>query len=60
LRRAFAELGFSRVLDRLEIAEPIGAGRAWKRWIVRVSRDNVLLKWAVLTFCDSTIFVCVK
>jgi 2-polyprenyl-3-methyl-5-hydroxy-6-metoxy-1,4-benzoquinol methylase len=60
LRRAFRELGFSQILDRLEVADPRQITKPWKSWILRASRSNPMLKPLVLTFCDATIFVCIK
>lgn len=60
LRREFERLGFSRIYDRVEMADTNHVSAEWKKWVVRVSQQNGLIKWLSLTFADATRFVCVK
>ena len=60
LRRAFRETGFSQIHDRVSFAEPSRFGSVWKQRIVNLSRSNPVIRHLVLTFCEATIFVCVK
>jgi 2-polyprenyl-3-methyl-5-hydroxy-6-metoxy-1,4-benzoquinol methylase len=60
LRREFKRLGFSKIYDRVEMADPNHVSAEWKKWLVRASRQNALVKWLSLTFADATRFVCVK
>jgi len=60
LRRFFRELGFPKVLDRVEAADLDGIANPWKRTLLKACRRCALVRWVVLLFCDATIFVCVK
>lgn len=59
LRRAFRQTGFSRIFDRLEVADPTHIESRLKRSVLHLARLP-LCRPLVLTFCDSTIFVCIK
>lgn len=59
LRRAFREAGFSRIMDRIDVVDTKTLSPA-KSAAVEILRKSSLLKWPVLTFCDATVFVCVK
>lgn len=60
LRREFKKLGFSKIYDRIEMADTDHVSAEWKKWVVRASKSNRLIKWLSLTFADATRFVCVK
>ncbi len=59
LRRAFRQLGFSRVYDRIELVDPQRFA-SWKRRLLRLAQVSRLIKEPILTFCDATVFVCIK
>jgi len=59
LRQAFREVGFRRILDVVDLADPASLP-GWKRSVVSLSRKNGLFKHLVLTFYTATSFVCVK
>jgi 2-polyprenyl-3-methyl-5-hydroxy-6-metoxy-1,4-benzoquinol methylase len=60
LRRTFRELGFSRVYDRVDLAEPESMASPLKRLAVRICRRSRPLRHLALTFIEATTFVCVK
>lgn len=60
LRREFQRLGFSRVFDRMDIADPAQVSAPWKAWVVRFGKSNALARKLALTFSDVTRFVCIK
>jgi 2-polyprenyl-3-methyl-5-hydroxy-6-metoxy-1,4-benzoquinol methylase len=60
LRREFKKLGFSRINDRVDMADTNHVSAEWKKLVVRASQENALVKWLSLTFADATRFVCVK
>ena len=59
LRRAFRRAGFSAIFDRVDLVDTDRLS-AWKARLLRAARRSALLKWPILTFCDATVFVCVK
>jgi 2-polyprenyl-3-methyl-5-hydroxy-6-metoxy-1,4-benzoquinol methylase len=59
LRRAFRKAGFSRCLDRAQIANP-DAKTGWKRSVILILQKSAILRNIVLCFVDGTTFVCVK
>jgi SAM-dependent methyltransferase len=60
LRRTFQRIGFSQVLDRVELSRPAEVSTPLRRLLVRTARHSRLVKALVLTFADATIFLCVK
>ena len=60
LRREFNKLGFSKIYDRVDMANTNHVSAKWKKWVVSASQQNGLVKWLSLTFADATRFVCVK
>jgi SAM-dependent methyltransferase len=60
LRRAFRELGFSQVYDRIDLAEPESMTSPLRRFAVRICRRSRPLRRLALTFIEATTFVCVK
>lgn len=60
LRRQLNKCGFSRVFDRIEMADERFTSTLWRRWIVKVSRKVPLAKALALTFAEATRFLCIK
>jgi hypothetical protein len=60
LRREFRKAGFSRILDRVEIADEARVSAGWKKTVVKVSRKFRPAKGVALMFSDATRFICVK
>jgi len=60
LRRVFKQVGFSKIYDRAEVADPDHVSRPWKRCVLTACRRYSLFKELVLHFSDATIFVCIK
>jgi SAM-dependent methyltransferase len=58
LRRVFRETGFTKIYDRIDVSRVEGEGL--KHRMVRMARSNPLLREVILTFCDATVFVCLK
>jgi SAM-dependent methyltransferase len=59
LRRTFRRLGFSRVLDRMDLMDTSGL-RGWKRAAAEATRKISPLRHLILLFRQTTIFICVK
>jgi SAM-dependent methyltransferase len=60
LRREFKRLGFSRILDRVDIAKEQYVSTGFRRNVVRVARQFAPARYLALTFAEATRFVCVK
>ncbi|MEW5946338.1 MAG: methyltransferase domain-containing protein [bacterium] len=60
LRGFFKKLGFSRVLDRIDLTDTDAVSSFAVRNIVRVVRRFGLLKEAALLFTRCTFFICIK
>ena len=60
LRREFRKVGFSKIYDRVEMANEETITTGFRRAAVRWSRKNPLAKGLALTFCEATRFMCVK
>ncbi len=60
LRRAFKSLGFSQISDRIDLAENPHISSGFRRKLVATARQSGAIRGLVLTFADSTRFVCVK
>jgi 2-polyprenyl-3-methyl-5-hydroxy-6-metoxy-1,4-benzoquinol methylase len=60
LRKEFRKLGYSRIYDRVDVANPAHVSAAWKATIVNISKKNALARHLSLTFADVTRFVCIK
>jgi hypothetical protein len=60
LRRAFHSVGFSRVYDRIDVADAGAISSPLKRTVLAAASRCCLARWLVLTFCEATIFACVK
>jgi SAM-dependent methyltransferase len=59
LRKAFKDLGYTIVHDRVEMKPP-SAVTGWKRVGLQLAHNSKLLKWLMLTFNPATVFTCVK
>lgn len=62
LRRAFRKLGFSVVLDRIDLLDPdnLKNPKPWKIFCLKLCRRFKPLKHLALCFVNTTRFVCVK
>lgn len=60
LRKEFEKAGFSRIFDRVEIAQEDAVSNSLRRFAVRWSRKSSLIKALALTFAEATRFICVK
>ena len=60
LRREFQSAGFSRILDRVQIADEDYVSAGWKKAVVRISKAFPPAKALSLTFADATRFICFK
>ncbi len=62
LRRAFRDLGFSRVMDRVEFLDPenLNNPRSHKKMIIKILKQVKPLKDLVLLFSSGTWFLCKK
>jgi SAM-dependent methyltransferase len=60
LRREFERNGFSKILDRVEIADESTVSTGFRKAAVRWSRRVPPVKALALTFSDATRFICLK
>lgn len=60
LRRTFKDLGFTRILDRVDLINPAELGSSWKRSVATICKTSPIAKHTVLTFFDATTFICIK
>jgi len=60
LRREFKRIGFSRILDRVEMSHEDVVSTEWRKTVVRISKKFPPAKMLALTFADATRFICVK
>ncbi|MGH9583015.1 MAG: methyltransferase domain-containing protein [Bryobacteraceae bacterium] len=60
LRKEFQCAGFSRVLDRVDLAEEKYVSTGFRRMVVRVSKHFGPARHIALTFAEATRFVCIK
>jgi SAM-dependent methyltransferase len=60
LRRVFREIGFSRILDRVDIADPGNIKSPIRTSVLRACRTLSPVRQVVLLFFDMTTFICVK
>jgi SAM-dependent methyltransferase len=60
LRGEFERIGFSRVLDRIDIADERFISSRLRRGMVSLGRHNSFARRVALTFADATRFVCIK
>lgn len=59
LRRAFRQVGFSGVHDRIEVVD-LNRYSSGKKAVLKLAQRTRLAKEPILWFCDATVFVCVK
>ena len=59
LNKAFKTAGFREIHDRLDVV-PADRFGGLKGMMIRMAKSNPLVKWPILTFCDSTLYVCRK
>ena len=62
LRKFFEEMGFSTILDVIDILDPdnLRTPAAWKKALIRSLRRSKVAKHLVLTFAPGTTFFCIK
>lgn len=60
LRREFRRAGFTKILDRVEIADIGHVSTAWRKSVVKTSKHFWPAKALALMFSDATRFICVK
>jgi 2-polyprenyl-3-methyl-5-hydroxy-6-metoxy-1,4-benzoquinol methylase len=60
LRRQFEQAGFTRVLDRVDIADQRYVSSGWRRNVVRIAKQSRLVRAVALTFAEATRFICIK
>jgi SAM-dependent methyltransferase len=60
LRAAFRKVGFSRFYDRVELVNPAEVSSPLRRKVLEMCKGSGLLKNVVLTFFESTTFICIK
>lgn len=60
LRTEFEEVGFSKIFDRVDIADENHVSTGLRRNIVRIAKKTPLVRNLALTFAEATRFVCIK
>lgn len=60
LRREFKRAGFSRILDRVQMAQDELISTGWRKTLVHIARRFPPLKALALMFSDATRFICIK
>lgn len=62
LRRFFKNLGFSIILDRIDIPDPeaLNEAKIWKKLVLRILKGVKPLKHVALFFASGTVFICIK
>jgi 2-polyprenyl-3-methyl-5-hydroxy-6-metoxy-1,4-benzoquinol methylase len=60
LRNEFKRLGFSRVLDRVDVADEAYVSTGLRRNVVRAAKQFGLARSMALTFAEATRFICIK
>jgi SAM-dependent methyltransferase len=60
LRRAFRKVGFRRIFDRVQLADPNRVANPLRRTVLKLCRKVPLLKGPTLLFFEGTTFVCIK
>jgi SAM-dependent methyltransferase len=59
LRKTFREVGFSKIHDRVDLAEP-SANTGIKRRLLGAAKRTTFIRRLLLTFMDMSLFVCEK
>jgi SAM-dependent methyltransferase len=60
LRKEFKRAGFTRVLDRIDLADEQYVSTGFRRSVVRLSKRFPPARWPAITFAEATRFVCIK
>lgn len=60
LRKEFERVGFSRVLDRVDVAQEEYVSSGFRRNVVRIARSFGPARALALTFAEATRFLCIK
>jgi 2-polyprenyl-3-methyl-5-hydroxy-6-metoxy-1,4-benzoquinol methylase len=60
LRREFKRVGFSQILDRIDIADEQHVSSNFRRRTVRTAKSVGIAKTLALTFAETTRFICIK
>jgi len=60
LRKEFEKAGFSRVLDRVQMADESQVSTGFRRRVVRAGRRSRLVRTLALAFAEATRFICIK
>ena len=60
LRKEFERAGFSRILDRVDIAEENFVSTGFRRKVVAMAKRFRPAKMLALTFAEATRFICIK
>jgi hypothetical protein len=60
LRREFRALGFSQSYDRVALVDPAQVSNPIKRTVLRLCKSSRVARALVLTFFETTTFVCIK
>lgn len=60
LRREFRKIGFRGVYDRVDLSDVAVFTSPLKEKLMHMARTNPLLRSAILTFAETTRFICVK
>jgi SAM-dependent methyltransferase len=59
LRKAFREVGFSRIYDRVDLAD-LSVNTGIKHRLLASAKKSILIRRLLLTFVDISLFVCEK
>jgi len=60
LRRTFKRIGFSRIMDRVEMSQSEEVTSGARRMLVQLAKRSRVANAVVLTFADATMFCCIK
>jgi 2-polyprenyl-3-methyl-5-hydroxy-6-metoxy-1,4-benzoquinol methylase len=60
LREEFMRAGFSRVLDRIDVADERHVSTTLRRNVVRIAKQSKLARALALNFAEATRFICIK
>lgn len=60
LRRAFREIGFRQWHDRVALVKPENVSSPARAKVLRLCQQSSIIREVILTFFESTTFVCVK
>ena len=60
MRREFERIGFTTVLDRVQVADDTTVSTGFRRSVVKWARKVPAMKALALTFAEATRFICLK